>query len=165
MQRTPLSGILGAALSEHEGGPSAALDVYQWYVSVVMSRRCGLSMIAPFLDKLNHSHEPNAYFSMATSRSMCVLDVVDNMVSGVDDTLLQEPFLHVFSIQPIPKGSPVTISYSTANPLHPGGRDAWRASWGFVPTQSSVFTEDELRVFAGIVAARRVEKLTSLFPS
>eukprot|EP00331_Platyophrya_macrostoma_P006756 CAMPEP_0176426100 /NCGR_PEP_ID=MMETSP0127-20121128/11754_1 /TAXON_ID=938130 /ORGANISM="Platyophrya macrostoma, Strain WH" /LENGTH=71 /DNA_ID=CAMNT_0017807329 /DNA_START=81 /DNA_END=293 /DNA_ORIENTATION=- len=70
---------------------------------------------------------------MATDRSMCGVDLIDNLVAGVDSSLIQEPHLHVFSIQPIPKGAPITISYSVANVKEAAGQDAWNVSWGFVP--------------------------------
>lgn len=155
MRQQPLSEYLAANLSA---------DEYLWYVAVVMSRKCGHSMIVPLLDKLNHSAEPNAYFTMSTERSFCGVDLLDNIVAGVSEELLVVPHVHVFAINPIPKGTPVTISYSDANPSTDEGADLWKLNWGFVPPAQSAYKEEELRVIANIVAARRVEQLSSLFP-
>lgn len=155
MEKQPLNELLHKNLSP---------DEYLWFVSVVMSRRSGLATLIPVLDKLNHDPVPNAYFSMAQESSFCGLDLVDNIVAGVDHDVLFEPYIHLFAINPIAKGRPLTISYSDQSPRDPHGRDSWRLSWGFVPNECCVYKEHELREVAGVVVGRRVEQLSLQFP-
>lgn len=155
MEKRPMSEWLDQRLTPEE---------YAWHVSVVMSRRSGLSMVIPLVDKLNHSHNPNAYFTMATHSSFCGLDILDNLMAGVEDISLLQPYVHVFAIQPIPKGNPVTISYSEASIRSAEGRDLWKCGWGFVPQSEQQLKESELKEIANIVAARRVDLRTAQFP-
>jgi hypothetical protein len=155
MEKSPLSEFLHSRLSPEE---------YLWFVSVVMSRRSGLSTLIPVFDKLNHDVVPNSYFSMSSESTFCGLDIVDNIVAGVDSTFLFTPYIHLFAINPIPRGHPLTISYSDLNPKSPEGSDVWRICWGFVPDQVCDYTEGELREVAGVVVGRRIEELSTHFP-
>lgn len=155
MTKSPLNEFLHSRLTPEE---------YLWFVSVVMSRRSGLTTLIPVLDKLNHDEVPNSYFSMSSESSFCGLDVVDNLVAGVDLSLIFTPYIHLFAINPIPRGHALTISYSDQNPKSPEGSDLWRISWGFVPEKVCEYTESELREVAGVVVGRRIEQLSTHFP-
>lgn len=151
----PLSDVLREALTP---------DEYRWYVSLVLSRRLRSGLLVPLLDKLNHHHEPNSYFTMASESEFCALDVLDNILAGVETLYLHEPYLHVFSIAPIAKGEPITMSYLDRGVSTAEEKDVWQLAWGFVPEKRGVYTEPELLEVAGLVAARRMQQRSTLFP-
>ena len=146
--------------------PSA--DEYAWYVSLVLSRRAGGSMIVPLLDTLNHCNNsmPNAYYTMATESTFCGLDVVDNIMAGVDNSLLFHPYLHCFTLSKIPKGQEITLSYSDADPRTQDGGDVWKLLWGFRPRGGvPEAMESDLRVMASVIAERRIDLRSHYFPN
>ncbi|EAN78662.1 hypothetical protein, conserved [Trypanosoma brucei brucei TREU927] len=176
MEGLPLSVFLRERLTKEE---------YAWWVSLVLSRRTGAATLIPVVDKLNHSPEPNCYYTMATEESFCGIDVFDNMLAGVDSELLYEPYLHTFSIREIKEGEELSLCYASpaTNPKQRGvvgapvsgggdgisvatgeGRAAWQLQWGFIPSIDSPYTSADLLEVATIVAERRVDIRQKLFP-
>ncbi|KAG8348495.1 hypothetical protein TRVL_00670 [Trypanosoma vivax] len=176
MEGLPLTAFLRERLSKEE---------YAWWVSLVLSRRVGSATLIPVVDKLNHSPEPNCYYTMATDKSFCGLDVFDNLLAGVDYGLLYEPYVHLFSIREISPGEELTLCY--ASPPTTGrqkpevtggfsdggegisvtlkeGRAAWQLQWGFIPHSDSPYSSSDLLEVASIVAERRVNLRRQFFP-
>ncbi|KPA78613.1 putative mitochondrial hypothetical protein [Leptomonas pyrrhocoris] len=105
MSGEPLSDYLRARLSKAE---------YAWWVSLVLSHRAGSSSLLPMLDKLNHSPIPNCYYTMATEETVCGLDVMDNLLAGVPEELLYQPYVHLFAMRDIKAGEELTLCYASA---------------------------------------------------
>lgn len=101
----PLSDWLRQRLSRSE---------YAWWVSLVLAHRAGRTSLLPIIDKLNHSPCPNCYYTMATEDTMCGLDVLDNLIAGVPDELLYQPYVHVFALRDIAAGAELTLCYASA---------------------------------------------------
>lgn len=105
MQGAPLSVFLRDHLDK---------DSYAWWVSAVLSRRAGTASLIPVLDKLNHSPLPNCYYTMSSRRTVCGLDVFDNLLAGVPLPYLYEPYVHVFTIRDVRPGEELTLCYASA---------------------------------------------------
>jgi hypothetical protein len=105
MSGEPLSDYLRARLTKEE---------YAWWVSLVLSHRAGSSSLLPMIDKLNHSPLPNCHYTMATDESVCGLDVLDNLLAGVPEELLYQPYVHLFAIRDIQAGEELTLCYTSA---------------------------------------------------
>ncbi|EPY37539.1 hypothetical protein AGDE_06395 [Angomonas deanei] len=157
--RAPLSGYVRDRLAAQAAvdlpqADSAARDKYvqslsRWWYSVILSRRSGSSMLLPVLDKLNHSPNPNCYYTMSfapegdkdhSEDAFCGIDVFDNLLAGVPLDLLTVPYIHLFAIRDMQAGEEITISYgSPHDSLYPPASRQLPT-----PTKGSTESYDEL---------------------
>lgn len=138
---------------------------YRWACSHVLARRFHGTMMLPVIDKANHNHDPNAFYTLCDEENIVGLDVVDNVFSGVGEDRLYEPHVHLFALQRIRAGAPVVLSYFEGNPrVDPEAADAWRASWGFIPDRAAVISDGGIRDMATMIVRRRIALRKSLFP-
>ena len=122
------------------------------------------AVLPPLSSSSSFNNSPNAYYTMATESTFCGIDVLDNIMAGVDLPLLYHPYLHCFTVARIRKGEEILLSYSDAAPATPDGRDIWRLLWGFQPLRRTGVSETDLKAMAGVIAERRVDMRSEFFP-
>lgn len=162
----PLQEALGRA-SDHPDVPGlrgVPAQHVQWAASVILSRWMGGCLMVPVYDVLNHAPSPTMYYTMATPDDMSVLDVVDNLMAGVPDDAILEPYVHSFAIAKLRAGDVLTQSYSDCDPKDAEGADVWRASWGFLPDRVAEVDETSLLEAASVLCRRRVLGRAVIFP-
>ena len=137
---------------------------YRWAMSMALSRRCSGTMLHPLLDKLNHSVTPNSYCTMSSKDGMTGVDVFDNLLAGVPEESLFDPFIHLFTLERVSRGTAFTLSYSDASPKDPSEKDSWIVNWGMVPHAVTTVSAVGLRDLAAMIARRRVVVREQLFP-
>jgi hypothetical protein len=154
----------------------------RWAIAHVLSRRVGKRALCPVVDLLNHHVSPNAHYTAMTFDStpatadredashtgeasqLTALDVLDNVMAGVEDDALLEPHLHVFSLVRIAAGAPITLSYSAADPHAAEGQDMWMLQWGFVPPAPSELSSKALDEAVSVISQHRLHRRRELFP-